>query len=179
MVDRVVSDSLGELRAQAADLSAQVIASCRERGWTLATAESLTAGMLAGCIADTPGSSAVLRGGLVVYATDLKATLAGVDPELLHQRGPVDPAVAVQLSKGAAQRCGASIGVGLTGVAGPDGQDGHSVGEVHIGMTVPAGAGETTVRSFDLGTRPRAVIRQLAVNSALEMILAVSGAGNK
>lgn len=178
-MDRVVNYSLGELRTQAADLSAQVIAACRQRGWTLATAESLTAGMLAGCIADTPGASTVLRGGLVVYATDLKATLAGVDPELLHKRGPVDPAVAVQLSKGAAQRCGASIGVGLTGVAGPEEQDGHSVGEVHIGLSVPMGEGETTVRTLDLGTRPRAVIRQLAVNNALEMILVVCGAGNK
>lgn len=176
---RVVNDSLGELRAQAADLSAQVIVAGLARGWTLATAESLTAGMLAGCIADTPGASAVLRGGLVVYATDLKATLAGVDRELLHKRGPVDPAVAVQLSKGAAQRCGASIGVGLTGVAGPDGQDGHSVGEVHIGLSVPVGEGGTTVRTLDLGTRPRAVIRQLAVNSALEMILGIAGDGNK
>lgn len=178
-MEQVGENSLEALRAQAAELSAQVIDTCRERGWTLATAESLTAGMLAARIADTPGASAVLRGGLVVYATDLKATLAGVDRELLHKRGPVDPAVAVQLSKGAAQRCGASIGIGLTGVAGPDGQDGHSVGEVHIGMTVPAGAGGTTVRTLDLGTRPRAVIRQLAVNGALEMILGIAGDGNK
>src|SRR5699024_10844352 len=103
----------------------------------------------------------------------------GVDPEHLHKRGPVDPAVAVQLSKGAEQRCGASIGVAMTGVAGPEEEVGHRFGVVHIQLSKHMVEGETTVRTLDLGTRPRAVIRQLAVNNALEMILVVCGAGNK
>ncbi len=71
-----------------------------------------------------PGSSAVLRGGLVVYATDLKATLAGVDPGRLATDGPVSESTAVALALGARTKCGADWGIGLTGVAGPSEQDG-------------------------------------------------------
>ena len=72
-----------------------------ERGETLAMAESLTGGLLAATIVEIAGVSAVFRGGLVVYATDLKAPLAGVPEDLLAERGPVDPDVAVALADGA------------------------------------------------------------------------------
>src|SRR5262249_26439093 len=78
-----------------------------ERGETLAVAESLTGGLLAATIVDVPGASAAFRGGLVVYATDLKASLAGVDEDLLAERGPVDPDVAAALAEGARRCCGA------------------------------------------------------------------------
>lgn len=109
---------------------------------TVATAESLTAGLLAATIAGVPGASAVLRGGLVVYATDLKHSLAGVDAEVLAAEGPVAASTAEQLAVGARTRCGADWGVGLTGVAGPDSQDGHPVGTVFLGL---AGPGHTEV----------------------------------
>ncbi|MDN6511425.1 MAG: CinA family protein, partial [Corynebacterium sp.] len=100
-------------------LARRLVTAATSAGFTVATAESLTAGAIASTVADIPGASAVLRGGLVVYATDLKASLAGVDEELLDARGPVDPDVARQLARGAATRCGADIGLGVTGVAGP------------------------------------------------------------
>lgn len=106
------------------------------RGYTLATAESLTAGMIASTVASIPGASAVLRGGLIVYATDLKGSLTGVDSLLLEKRGPIDPEVALQLARGARQRCAADIGVGVTGVAGPDPQDGHPVGEIYCAISL-------------------------------------------
>ncbi|MGQ4597624.1 nicotinamide-nucleotide amidohydrolase family protein [Nocardia sp. R6R-6] len=105
---------------------------------TVATAESLTAGLLAATIAGVPGASAVLRGGLVVYATDLKQSLGGVDADLLATEGPVAAATAEQLAVGARTRCGADWGVGLTGVAGPDSQDDHPVGTVFLAIAGPA-----------------------------------------
>lgn len=106
-------------------------------GLTVATAESLTGGLLVALLTEIPGSSAVVRGGLVVYATDLKHTLAGVDGNLLAERGPVDPEVAMRLADGARARCGASIGVGLTGVGGPDPQNGVAVGTWFCAVSGP------------------------------------------
>ena len=109
----------------------------------------------------------MFRGGLVVYATDLKASLAGVDPELLAERGPVDPDVARQLARGAALRCGADWGLSTTGVAGPDAQGGIAAGTVYIGLSYPDGA--TDARRLDLaGDRP--AIRRAVVASALTLI---------
>lgn len=112
---------------------------------TVATAESLTAGLCAAHIASVPGASSVLRGGLIVYATELKHSLCGVDQALLSAEGPIHPEVARQLARGAAIRCGADVGIGLTGVAGPDPQDGHPVGEVYVGVALK---GHTEVRSL-------------------------------
>ena len=84
-------------------------------------------------LTDTPGASATFRGGLTVYATDLKASLAGVSEDLLERKGAVDPEVAIELARGVRSRLGASWGVGVTGVAGPDPQDGRSVGTVFVG----------------------------------------------
>lgn len=106
---------------------------------TVAAAESLTAGLFTAAVASVPGSSAVLRGGLVVYATDLKATLAGVDPGRLATDGPVSESTAVALALGARTKCGADWGIGLTGVAGPSEQDGHPVGTVFLGIAGPDG----------------------------------------
>lgn len=142
---------MGEAAAVAAH---RVVADGTSAGLTVATAESLTAGLVAATVATVPGASAVLRGGLVVYTTALKHDLAGVDADLLAARGPVDPDVAGQLARGAAQRCGADVGVGVTGVAGPDPQDGHPVGEVWIGVWgAGLDAGVPRVTALDDGWR--------------------------
>src|SRR5690606_39530601 len=112
-------------------VAAQILDALVARGQTLAVAESLTGGLLAATLVDVPGASRAFRGGLVVYATDLKASLAGVPSDLLAERGAVDPDVAVALAAGARQRCGADWGLGTTGVAGPDPQDGVPVGTVY------------------------------------------------
>src|SRR6266704_749499 len=100
-------------------MTARAVALLRSRRQTLAVAESLTGGLLAATIVDVPGASRAFRGGLVVYATDLKASLAGVPADLLDARGPVDPDVAVELALGARRRCAADWGLSTTGVAGP------------------------------------------------------------
>lgn len=146
---------------------AGLVAALRARGETVATAESLTAGLLSAVLTGVPGSSAVLRGGLVVYATDLKHELAGVDAALLAEHGAVHPEVAAQLAAGARERCGASIGVGLTGVAGPDPQDGVPPGVVHIAVATPAG---TRSRTLGAGGAGRHEVRAAAVRAALDLL---------
>lgn len=138
----------------------------RARGETLAVAESLTGGLLAATLVDVPGASDVFRGGLVVYATDLKATLAGVPKDLLDARGPVDPDVASALAEGARRCCGATWGLATTGVAGPDPQNGIAVGTVYVAV---AGRGNV-VRALALDG-DRAAIRAATVAAALDLLL--------
>jgi nicotinamide-nucleotide amidase len=137
-----------------------------ERGETLATAESLTGGLVASTLVEIPGVSAVFRGGLVVYATDLKHALAGVPEGLLADRGAVDPDVALALAAGARDRCGADWGLATTGVAGPDPQDGKPVGRVFVAVAGPLGA---TVRELNLAGS-RADIRTGTVAAVLGLL---------
>lgn len=123
------------------DEARQLIADLTVRGQSIATAESLTAGLLAATLAGVPGASAVLRGGLVTYTVDTKIALAGVAPELLAEVGPVAAPTARALAVGAQQRCAASWGVGLTGVAGPEPHGGHPVGTVFLGLSGPPESG--------------------------------------
>jgi nicotinamide-nucleotide amidase len=134
-----------------------------ERGETVATAESLTAGMVTAALTTVAGSSAVVRGGLVVYATELKVGLAGVPAELLAEHGAVHPDVALALAEGARSACGADWGIGLTGVAGPDPQDGVSPGRVYVGI---AGAGGATCHTLNL-PGGRHAVRSASVVAAL------------
>jgi nicotinamide-nucleotide amidase len=90
-------------------------------GRTIAVAESCTAGLLAARLTDRPGSSAYFLGGGVVYSNAAKIDLAGVDPDLIERFGAVSTEVAEALASGIAERFGASLGVGITGIAGPDG----------------------------------------------------------
>jgi nicotinamide-nucleotide amidase len=135
-------------------------------GQTVAVAESLTAGLLGAALTEVPGSSAAFRGGVQVYATDLKAQLAGVPDEVLRAHGAVSAETAVALAEGVRDRLGATWGVSLTGVAGPDTQEGHPPGTVHVAV---AGPGDPRVRSLRVpGDRAR--VRLLAVSVALDLL---------
>ncbi|WP_228278405.1 CinA family protein [Brevibacterium limosum] len=112
----------------------RIISTCTRLGISLASAESLTGGRFVASLVDVPGASAVVRGGLVTYATDLKASLAGVDADHLEETGPIDPVVAAQMAVGTAVQCVADIGISCTGVAGPDPQDGKPVGLVYTAI---------------------------------------------
>ncbi|BCJ42362.1 competence protein [Actinoplanes ianthinogenes] len=137
-----------------------------DRRQTLATAESLTGGLVAATIVEIPGVSAVYRGGLVVYATELKAVLAGVPEDLLARRGPVDREVAARLAEGARDRCQADWGLATTGVAGPEPQDDKPVGLVYVAVAGPDG---TQVRELTL-TGNRAAIRIESVTAVLRLL---------
>jgi nicotinamide-nucleotide amidase len=137
------------------------------RGETVAAAESLTAGLFCATLATVPGASGTLRGGVVVYATDLKTALADVPADLLAAHGPVSPETAAALADGVRGRCAATWGVGLTGVAGPDPVDGHGPGRVYLGL---ADGTRTTVTQLDL-PGDRANVRTATVAAALRELL--------
>ena len=137
------------------------------RGETVAAAESLTAGLFCALLAEVPGASATLRGGVVVYATDLKAALAGVPADLLAEHGPVSRPTAAALAEGVRERCTATWGVGLTGVAGPAPVDGHAPGRVYVGIS---DGQRTDVLELDL-PGARAAVRGAAVDAAVAALL--------
>jgi nicotinamide-nucleotide amidase len=130
-----------------------------ERSQTLAVAESLTGGLLAATLVDVPGVSATFRGGLVVYATDLKAGLAGVPADLLAERGPVDPDVAAAMAAGARSACRADWGLATTGVAGPDPQNGVAVGTVFVAVSGPGSGRADAVGRGASNDAPSRVVR--------------------
>ena len=148
-------------------LSGQAVGGATERGLTVATAESLTAGMVAAVLADTPGASAMLQGGVIAYANSVKAEVLGVSRDLLDAVGSVDGQVAAAMAAGARAACGADVGVATTGVAGPEPHDGKPVGTVYIGVATGEGATSYAYR-FD-GARQE--IRALACGAALERLL--------
>lgn len=165
MSDRAAGDS------SAPDESARaLLTAVAARGWSLAVAESLTGGLVVATLVSVPGASAVLRGGVVAYATDLKHSLLGVDADLLATSGAVHPEVARQMAEGvrvAAGREGvpADVGIATTGVAGPDPQDGQAVGTVFIAVSTPA---VTRVEGLSL-EGGRAEIRAATAGRALRL----------
>ncbi|MCU1571284.1 MAG: CinA domain protein [Naasia sp.] len=143
----------------------RLLALLGERALTLAAAESLTGGLVADRLVSVPGASAVFRGGIVSYATELKHVLLGVDAALLERSGAVHADVAGQMAEGVRRSCGADVGISTTGVAGPDPQDGHAPGEVYLAVATAEG---TRVRRVDLAGS-RAEIRAAAVDAVLEL----------
>lgn len=146
--------------------AADVVAGLASRHETVATCESLTGGLVLAELTSVPGSSAVVRGGLVTYATDLKTSLAGVPEALIVENGVVSEAVAAAMAQGARVVCGATWGVGLTGVAGPDPVDGLTPGTVCIGVAGPRGT-VTVQERFD---GDRTAVRRQTVERAFDLL---------
>jgi nicotinamide-nucleotide amidase len=149
--------------------SAQLVITelCR-RSETVATAESLTGGLLGGMLTAAPGASAAYVGGVISYATRLKGSLVGVDPTTLAEFGPVAGPTAAEMAAGVCRTCDADWGVATTGVAGPEPQDGHPVGEVYVAVAHPS-SGLVEVRELRLaGDRP--TIRAATVSHALDLL---------
>jgi nicotinamide-nucleotide amidase len=151
----------------ARELATEIIRVLAGAGRTVAAAESLTGGLVAAALTDVPGSSSAVRGGVVSYATDLKASLLGVDEDLLARHGPVHAPVAAAMADGVRERLGATVGVATTGVAGPGPQDGHPAGTVHIAVSLD---GDTVVRTMGL-TGNRDEVRRLTVERVLGLLL--------
>ncbi|MFC8040577.1 CinA family protein [Paenarthrobacter sp. NPDC057355] len=137
-------------------------------GMTVATAESLTAGLVAATLANTPGASGMLQGGVIAYQNSVKAGVLGVPEKLLAEVGSVDGGVAEAMADGARRACAADIGISTTGVAGPDPHDGKAVGTVFVGVASPLGAA-----SFEYSfAGDRQSIREQACEAALARLLA-------
>jgi nicotinamide-nucleotide amidase len=153
--------------------AADIVESLARAGATVATAESLTGGLVAATLTDIPGASGVVRGGVVAYATDLKNELAGVPADTLRRDGPVAASTAAAMAEGVRHRCAATYGVATTGVAGPDPQDGHPPGTLHVAVAGPAG---TRVESVTDLRGDRSAIRAAAVHHALALLADVVAA---
>ena len=150
------------------------------QGRSVATAESLTGGQLGSTITSIPGASKIYRGGVIAYASDLKTVLLGVSDALLSEGGAVQAQVALDMATGAAQRLEAEFGLAVTGVAGPDSQDGHLPGTVFVACVQRDEQGsviDSVVEELHLFpelTDPqeaRAQIREETVAAALELLL--------
>ncbi|MBO0902746.1 CinA family protein [Jiella sonneratiae] len=150
-------------------LARAVVERYQARGWTLATAESCTGGLVAGAITDVAGSSAVLDRGFVTYSNAAKIDLVGVDPSALAAHGAVSETVARQMAEGARARAGVDVAVSITGIAGPGGgSPAKPVGLVHFACASAAGTMHREARFGDVG---RAAIRAASVETALAMLL--------
>jgi nicotinamide-nucleotide amidase len=156
-----VSDDLHEV-------AAEVVDALRRRQATVATAESLTGGLVCATLVDVPGASDVVRGGIVAYAPRVKVDQLGVPADLVERAGTVDPRVARAMAVGVRDRLGATYGVATTGVAGPDPSEGKPVGTVHVAV---AGPGEPAERTYAFDG-DRGAIRWQACRAALEVLLA-------
>jgi PncC family amidohydrolase len=160
------------------DLAGDVIRLLRAADQTVGVAESLTAGLVMSALTSIPGASAAFRGGVVSYATPLKETLLGVDGALIAREGVIHADVAAQMAEGARQATTpadttlddatatttTTWGIGTTGVAGPDKQDGKPAGTVYIGIASPTGAKGFGPFMFP---GPRERVREATVMEAL------------
>jgi nicotinamide-nucleotide amidase len=139
-----------------------VLGLLQERGWTLGVAESVTGGLVGGRITNVPGSSSVFRGGVISYSSEVKFDLLGVD------RGPVvSEEAAVQMALGAQRVIGSDVAVALTGVAGPDEQDGRPAGTLCIGVVLPDGTTYSVTNTLP-GLRDQ--MRMFSVITALSFL---------
>ena len=137
---------------------------CRERGLTLATAESCTGGLVAARLTSVPGSSDVFLGGVVAYANEVKAAALGVPAEVLRAHGAVSAETAAAMAHGARARLGADLAVAVTGIAGPGGGTPEKpVGLVYLHAAGPDGerAAEFTVPGDRETVRARAAVAAL------------------
>jgi nicotinamide-nucleotide amidase len=154
-------------------LAGDVVAELTRRRLTLGVAESMTGGLLVAELISVPGASAVVRGGIVAYQTELKHTILGVDAGLLARTGPVDPDVAGAMAAGVRRvvetdGTATDIGLATTGVAGPDPQGGHDPGVVFVGLSW---GDESRVVALDL-SGDREAIRRATVSESLSALFA-------
>ena len=152
---------------QTADVAAAVLERLRERAETVATAESLTGGLVCATLVDAPGASAIVRGAVVAYTADVKSQILGVDDDQIASNGTIDAEVARQMAEGIRLRLGATWGVATTGNAGPDSSEGKPVGTVFIAV---AGPRTSAVRELSL-SGDRSAIRRSTTTAALSLLL--------
>ena len=164
--DGVLADLSGD-HLDSMAFASQIVEKLTSKGHSVATAESLTAGLVSAAIADIPGASNCLSGGVTTYQTHTKASVLGVDEGLLQTSGPVDPDVALQMAAGAARLFGSTYGVATTGVAGPGPAEGHAAGTVYVAVWSPARS-NAVLYHFE---GDRASVRAQAAEAALAELL--------
>ena len=154
-------------------LAETVLATCRRNHLTLATAESCTGGLIAGCLTAVAGSSDVVDRGFVTYSNAAKTEMLGIPAALIEKNGAVSEPTARAMAEGAVARSGAAIAVAVTGIAGPGGGTAEKpVGLVHLAVAHD-GFDTRHVRAVFAGDRD--AVRAQTVRTALEMILEMAG----
>ncbi len=150
-------------------LAERVITNAADKSLTIATAESCTGGWIGKILTDVPGSSRVLKGGLIAYSNEIKEQLLGVPESLLIQHGAVSRPVALEMAKNCAQCFDVDIALSVTGIAGPGGGS----AEKPVGLVFMAlhSRGETSAYEFRFDNNGRDGVRRSAVKQALELIL--------
>lgn len=149
-------------------LAAELLNMSKEHGFTVATVESCTGGLVCGALTAIAGSSSMVQGGLITYANEAKAALAGVPVNMIAQHGAVSEPVARAMAEGGRQRLDATFAVSITGVAGPGGGSVEKpVGLVHFACAGPSG---TRHRERRFGEQSRDEIRRLSVLEALDLL---------
>lgn len=150
------------------ELSAAVVAACKQRGLTLGTAESLTGGMIAASVASISGASSVLMGGVVSYDPRVKHEVLGVSQDVIDGVGVVSEPCARQMAEGARRALKVDVAVSATGVAGPTGGTPQApVGTVYLGVCGPRGT-RVERRQF---AGDRQAVREQSAARALEMAI--------
>nr|WP_242070030.1 nicotinamide-nucleotide amidohydrolase family protein [Tabrizicola soli] len=150
-----------------------MLARARDRGLTVATAESCTGGMVAAALTDVAGSSAVFERGFITYSNAAKLELLGVAPDTLAAHGAVSEPVAREMAEGALARSAADIAVSITGIAGPGGSEFKPEGRVCFGLARKGGG--TRVETVEFGALGRAGVRRAATQHALGLLAAAVG----
>ncbi|BCB19860.1 nicotinamide-nucleotide amidohydrolase family protein [Bosea sp. ANAM02] len=149
-------------------LAAELLNMSLERGFTVATVESCTGGLVCGALTAIAGSSLMVQGGLITYSNEAKTALAGVPVALIQQHGAVSEPVARAMAEGGRSRLDAGFAVSITGVAGPGGGSVEKpVGLVHFACAGPSG---TRHRERRFGAQSRDEIRRLSVLEALDLL---------
>ncbi|MFB9731110.1 CinA family protein [Ornithinimicrobium kibberense] len=160
------ADGSGSCGGPAPGAAARVLELLGGRGETVAAAESLTGGLVCAALTEVPGSSTVVRGGVVSYATGVKRDVLGVPAALLEAHGAVSGPCALAMADGARRLLGADWGLATTGVAGPDPSEGHPVGTVHVAVVGEHGQ---VHRALHLqGSRRQ--VRDATVTQVLELL---------
>lgn len=162
--DAELRSVLGELIFGIDDetMESAVLAQCRERGWTLGVAESLTGGLIGARLANVPGASEVFRGSVASYATEVKREVLGVTAERI-----ISGECAQQMAEAAQRVLGADVGIGITGVAGPAEQEGQPVGTVWYAIAVPGHETEAVSAKLPFD---RERIRQFSTITVLNLL---------
>lgn len=145
-----------------------LLQACRARGFTLATAESCTGGLIAGALTAIPGSSDVVDRGYVVYSNRAKEEMLGVPRDMLTNHGAVSEMVAIAMAEGALARAGTDLAIAVTGIAGPGGATpGKPVGLVHLAC---ARRERPTIHCREVFAGDRDAVRHATMIRALEMM---------
>jgi PncC family amidohydrolase len=171
--DHALTSFSGEI----ATLGHRLARALSEKNTRLVTAESCTAGLLGACVAAAPGSTSALEGSYITYRPSMKVDALGVSQALIGDKTVYDPEVARAMAEGSLLRAkGAGLAVAVTGVAGPEPDQGKPVGLVYIATLLRGGTAQVTECDFSSETEPRKIVTA-AIRKALELALAALDGG--